>query len=146
MIYWWFCEQGPPHAQGKKFAKMTDEKVIEFVFNLKETCEIDIVKKYRTYTETRAITLNNLGRIVGVSRERIRQIESGALKKLKRRSTWDICRAWAEYRADSYGDDGDPYARFLPDMIGVGHDSRRSHGNNRWAEAYNDCQKPRVRK
>ena len=142
----WYFEDGPPHKQGRKFVKMTDNQVVDFVLNLDETCEIDVINKFRSTHDNRALTLHVIGSLLGVTRERIRQIEARALRRLRIRTAWDRHRAYRDHIRDEYGVPTDPYVEYLPNMMGVGSEIKGKQANNRWAEYYGECQKPKVRK
>ncbi len=49
------------------------------VWELEETCALDLA-------EAGSVTLDHIGELLGVTRERVRQIEQGALKRLEARA------------------------------------------------------------
>ena len=111
--WFWFCEKGRRGRQGAKFAKMTDEEILDFVDALPYTCEIDLVKAPHPYGNSPGVTLNNIALAAGITRERVRQIEAQALENLGR--NWRLMHL-EDFR-ETYHTETDPYFTMYPDSF-----------------------------
>jgi len=113
MWWWWFCEKGRRGKQGYKFTKMTDTEIIDFVTDLPFSCEIDLINAPNPYGNSPGVTLNNIAQAVGVTRERIRQIEATALENLGR--SWRVVHLY-DFR-QIYATETDLYQTMYPDSF-----------------------------
>jgi DNA-directed RNA polymerase sigma subunit (sigma70/sigma32) len=114
MWWWWFSEQGRPRNQGEKFHNMTDDEVIDFVTQLPETCEVDLFNKTRAHDNIYGATLEVIAAAVGVTRERIRQIEAKAFQKIRQQHRAVLLK---DFFQDQYGTEKDPYYTHYPDAF-----------------------------
>jgi hypothetical protein len=111
--WWWFMEQGKRGKQGTKFARMSDDQIIDFVTDLPYTCEIDLINSDTQYPNA-GCTLYTIGKATGLTRERIRQIEATALKKMN--FFWRL-EYIKDFRRQSYGVQCDPLLTMYPDSF-----------------------------
>lgn len=92
---------------------MTDDEIIDFVTDLPYTCEYDLINAKNPYGNSPGVTLSNIAQAVGVSRERIRQIEAQALENLGR--NWRLMHL-SDFR-QMIAVETDPYLTLYPDSF-----------------------------
>ena len=71
------------------------------LFVLSGLSEIQIKILNLRYLDTNTRTLEETGKIIKVTRERVRQIESAAIKKIKLLGQKDVCRKWVRNNSDN---------------------------------------------
>ena len=68
---------------------ITDGAVLDELEEMPETCAEDLIERH-------GVTLDEIGKAIGVSSERIRQIEYGAERRIKRTTRGDSLRVFKE--------------------------------------------------
>jgi hypothetical protein len=140
-MFWLLVHDGFGKNRGKVHSQMTDDQILAAIWVMPHSCENDVLAAY-----PQGVTLSYLGTTLSLTRERIRQIQAVAIDKLKVKATMQKHSAYTQYKKDTYGlDSADPYVQSLPNMLGVGQDTRRRAGNGRWEKYHGDGRKPKVR-
>lgn len=138
-MLWLHVYDDNPKNRCRNVTHMSDDEIIELIENMPDTCEIDIVKRH-----PEGVTLQELAtQMGGITRERVRQIQERAIRKLKMKVTLWKYRKYKEYEGYDSLLNVDPYTEYLPDMEGVEQDTRGKAGNHRWETYYDECKKPK---
>ncbi len=112
---WMWVFEADARKRGKALASLSDDAIIQLVEDMPYSCEIDLIKAH-----PEGVTLQALADQLNCTRERIRQIQVAAIKKLKLRTNLKQYSAYKEHRQDTYGlSSADPYAESLPNLKNI---------------------------
>ena len=119
-MFWLMVHDGFGKNRGKVHSQMTDDQIIAAIWVMPHSCENDVLAAYPS-----GVTLQYLANTLSLTRERIRQIQAVAIKKLKVRVNMQKYEWYKEHRKETYGlDSADPYVQSLPNMLNI-VDARR---------------------
>jgi RNA polymerase primary sigma factor len=76
------------------------EEQLESVLDTLSDREAGVIRMRFGLTDGQPKTLDEIGKVYGVTRERIRQIERGTMEKLRDPSLADVLRDYADYVVD----------------------------------------------
>ena len=124
--------------------KMSDDQIVALIGDMRFSCELDVLR-----ANPDGITLEFLAEILGVTRERVRQIQHTTIEKLKKRVRWNRFKAYNEFK--DYLDEKlgeDPYEEMYPDLSAMSDPIharrwkryRQRASNNRW-QKYHEISK-----